>query len=104
MLPFQPKHRLGHPENYLFLIPEKLFIGSKYPKIVLFNFEKNFTVCEDQSLGFITTHPETSGPSVDRPGRYRIRVGWHKPAVGFSGFVLAETSGSSPRKVFILII
>ena len=27
VLPFQPKHRLGHPENYLFLLSKKIFIG-----------------------------------------------------------------------------
>ena len=31
--PFQPKHRLGHPENYLFLLSKNTFIGSKYPKM-----------------------------------------------------------------------
>ena len=45
VLPLQPKHRLGHPENHLFLLSKKLFIGSKYPKNKLFNFEKNFTAC-----------------------------------------------------------
>ena len=49
VLPFQPKYRLGHPENYLFLLSKKLFIGSKYPKINLFNFEKNFTAHQHRS-------------------------------------------------------
>ena len=40
---FLPKYRLGHPENYLFLSCKKLFLGSKYPTNILFNFEKNFT-------------------------------------------------------------
>ena len=40
---FQPKYRLGHPENYLFLLSGKIFLGSKYPKIIQFNFEKKFT-------------------------------------------------------------
>ena len=46
VLPFWPKYRLGHPENYLFLLSKKSFIGSKYPKINLFHFEKNFTVMD----------------------------------------------------------
>ena len=33
VLPFQPKYRLGHPENYLFLLSENIFIGSEHPKI-----------------------------------------------------------------------
>ena len=33
VLPFWPKYRLGHPENYLFSLSKKLFLGSKYPKI-----------------------------------------------------------------------
>ena len=42
-LPFQPNHRLAHPENYLFLLSIKIFSGSKYPKNILFNFEKGST-------------------------------------------------------------
>ena len=33
-------YRLGHPENYLFLLSKNLFTGSKYPKNKLINFEK----------------------------------------------------------------
>ena len=40
MLPFQPKHRLADPENNLFSLSQKIFSGSKYPKNLLFNFEK----------------------------------------------------------------
>ena len=29
---FSMKSRLDHPENYLFLLSENIFIGSKYPK------------------------------------------------------------------------
>ena len=32
MLLFQPKYRLGHPENYLFLLSINIFTGSKYPQ------------------------------------------------------------------------
>ena len=32
LLPFQPKYRLGHPENYLFLLSKSKFAGSKNPK------------------------------------------------------------------------
>ena len=41
---FSPKYRLGHPENYLCLLSKKIFSGSKYPKNILFNFEKGSTV------------------------------------------------------------
>ena len=30
VLPFKPKHRLGHPENYIFLSSNNIFIGPKY--------------------------------------------------------------------------
>ena len=43
VLRFEPKHRLGHPNKYLFLLSKNLFTGSKYPRINWFNFEKNFT-------------------------------------------------------------
>ena len=43
VLPFQPNYRSGHPENYLFSLSKKIFSGSKYPKIKLFNFEKGST-------------------------------------------------------------
>ena len=42
VFPFLPKYRLGHPENYLFLLSKNRYTGSKYPKINKFNFEKNF--------------------------------------------------------------
>ena len=32
VLLFQPEHRSGHPENYLFLSSKNIFSGSKYPK------------------------------------------------------------------------
>ena len=32
VLLFQPKYRLAHPENQLFLLSKKIFCGSKYPK------------------------------------------------------------------------
>ena len=43
VLLFQPKYRLGHPENYLFLLSKKIFTGSKYPKNKLIKFEKRNT-------------------------------------------------------------
>ena len=36
---FLAENRLGHPENYLFLLSKKLFLGSKYLKNKLINFE-----------------------------------------------------------------
>ena len=42
-MPFWPKYRLGQPEKQLFVLAKNIFIGSKYPKITLFNFEKNYT-------------------------------------------------------------
>ena len=47
VLPFWPKYRLGHPENYLFSLPKKIFSGSKYPKIKLLDFEKGSTAMEN---------------------------------------------------------
>ena len=43
VLIFQPKYRLGQPETYLFPLYKKIFSGSKYPKNILFNFEKGST-------------------------------------------------------------
>ena len=43
VLLFQPKYRLSHPEKYLFSLYNKIFSGSKYPKNILFNFEKRNT-------------------------------------------------------------
>ena len=43
VLPFLPNYRLAHPDNYLFLLSKKIFSGSKYPKHILFNFEKGST-------------------------------------------------------------
>ena len=44
MLLFWPRHRLGHHENYLFSLSKKIFTRSKYPKVILFNFENRSTV------------------------------------------------------------
>ena len=43
VLLFQPKYRIGHPENYLFLLSKKIFFGSKYPISILFIFENRST-------------------------------------------------------------
>ena len=43
VLLFKPKYRLGHPENYLFLLSKKIFSGSKHPKNKLFDFENRST-------------------------------------------------------------
>ena len=40
---FQPKYRLCHPRNYLFLLSNTIFSGLKYPENKLFNSEKSFT-------------------------------------------------------------
>ena len=48
MLLFQPKYRLAHPENYLFLLFKTTFSGSKYPKNILYNFEKRSTNCRSE--------------------------------------------------------
>ena len=34
---FQPEHRSGHPEKYIFCLPRQK-PGSKYPRHILFNF------------------------------------------------------------------
>ena len=44
MVIFWPKYRSTHPENYLFSLCKQMFSGSKYPKNILFNFEKRSTV------------------------------------------------------------
>ena len=43
VLLFQPKYRLDHPENYLFLLSKIIISGSKYPTKILFIFEKRST-------------------------------------------------------------
>ena len=40
VLPFWPKHRLGHPENYLFSLSKEIYSGSKYYTNVVYHFEK----------------------------------------------------------------
>ena len=40
VLPFWPKYRLAHPGNYLFSLSVNILSGSKYPKNILFDFEK----------------------------------------------------------------
>ena len=37
---FQPKYRLGHPGNHIFLSSKKTFLGSKYPKKQFIKFWK----------------------------------------------------------------
>ena len=40
---FYSKYRLCHPGNYLFLLSVKIVSGSKYPKHIIFHFEKRST-------------------------------------------------------------
>ena len=40
----------SHPDKYLFLLSRKIFYGSKYPKNILFNFEKGSTGLDTKSL------------------------------------------------------
>ena len=72
----QPKYRLGHPENQLFLLSKKIFSGSKYPKNNIFKFEYRSTDyqcrawfeslrgylqctgCEYANWGQTRTHPQ----------------------------------------------
>ena len=51
VLPFQPKYRLGHPENHLFSLSVKMFSGSKYPENSLFHFEEGSTGMDDCVAG-----------------------------------------------------
>ena len=44
VLPFDPKHRLGHHEDYQFVLSKRIFTGSKYPENKLINFEKKTVV------------------------------------------------------------
>ena len=39
VLLFQPKYRLAHPESHLLSLSKKTFSWSKYPKVLMFNFE-----------------------------------------------------------------
>ena len=106
-----PIYRLAHPENCLFTLSKKIFSGSKYPKIVLFNFEKRSTgnwmlyvvskqAC--QKTSYILTH---SKPKVDHEYRCHIKCdGWylleqrrHRLA---SVHDFAETSVRSPRQLY----
>ena len=43
VLIFQQKHRLAHPENYLFSLSKYMFSGSKYPENISSNFENRST-------------------------------------------------------------
>ena len=42
-VPFQPKNRLGHPNNYSFSLSNLIFSGSKYPRNVQYSFENRST-------------------------------------------------------------
>ena len=44
MVSFLPNDRLDHSGYYSFSLPLTTFSGSRYPKNVLFNFEKGSTV------------------------------------------------------------
>ena len=58
VLPCLPKYCLGHPENYLFLLSKNVFIGSKYPKNKLINFERKLlaTPASQQASHIIQRH------------------------------------------------
>ena len=43
VLPFKPKYRLAHPENYLFSLSKKIYSGSKDSNNKLIDFEKGST-------------------------------------------------------------
>ena len=77
VLPFQPKYQLGHPKNYLFSLPTKIFSGSKYPKTTSFNFE-------NRSAG---------------PGQSLMIQNSCHPDLLSSGSFQAEKSFRSPRKI-----
>ena len=51
VLPFSPKYRLAQPGNYLFSLSKKIFSGSKYPKSILFSFEKGSTDLYTKNMG-----------------------------------------------------
>ena len=68
VLPFQPNYRLAHPKNYLFILSKKIFSGSKYPKNILFNFEKNLNehdCCQKVNLNAV--HNDESSDIAHRP-------------------------------------
>ena len=43
MLLSKPTYWLGHPKSYLCVLPNKLFSGSKYPKLKSLHFENRRT-------------------------------------------------------------
>ena len=58
MLAFQPKYRLGHPENYLFSLSKKYIFWIEVSKKHFIKFEKGSTdwrACNDAVLGSIIT-------------------------------------------------
>ena len=80
-----PKHRLGHPEKYIFVLSNNIFSGSKYPKNILFYFENGSTGCKvhDGTQRMISPRRHDNG-TIDS--------------------FLAEVSVTSPRNLFIFII
>ena len=63
MIELHPQHRLVHPENHIFLPSIVMFMRSKYPKNISFNFEIRTTGddairavsrCEELWFGLLT--------------------------------------------------
>ena len=42
-VPIEPNYRLGRSKNHSFLLPKKVFSGSKYPKTISYNFDNSST-------------------------------------------------------------
>ena len=69
---FQSNHRLGHPDNSLFLISKNIFTGSKHPKIIIF---------------FLT--------------KASLASSRHQARSATGNFAVADVSLRSPRNVYI---
>ena len=88
VLPFWPNYRLGHPENYLFSLSKKIFSGSKYPKIKLFNFEKGSTAGHPGNYLFSSSWKTFSG------SKYQIDQGIQKHTVFYFENKITEHGSS----------
>ena len=76
VLLFQPKYRLGYPENYLFVLAKNIFSGSKYPKkeylilktehcpSLLFSNFKVYVVCNGCHATLTSTFEQTQNKRV----------------------------------------
>ena len=87
---FWPKYWSGHPENYVFLLYEKMYFWIKVSLKMWFNFENRSTGCMSNLL-----------LRISQRGRNCSDCLIHSTV---SDFVLTEISGMPTRKVLIFVI